>query len=232
MTFKKKLRGYDPAEVDKYIEETAAQERQIRTAQKERIDELSDENYTLRQQLRQYQTDEQAISKSLIASQNLAQEMKFDAEKYSDLVLTRAKIFYATWRAYAQTLISSLSAEEVAEFNKLQHKIENVINAYEGKDVEREIEESKSAAATALAVERQANFANAGVAEQTNSADEQKQQVRAVDVTPSEATMGTSSNPITKIEKAADQVIDLKELTRTDLSLEELCAQLGLTVNK
>ena len=211
MTFKKKHRGYDPAEVDKYIEETAKNEHKIRTAQKERIDELTDENYALRQQLHQYQTDEQAISKSLIVSQHLAQEMKFDAEKYSELVLSRAKIFYATWRAYAQTLISSLSTEEVAEFNKIQRKIEDLINAYEGKDIAKELEKS----------------------EFEKVAPEKKVIAKHVaDIKPSQATMGTFANPITKIEKVADQAIDLRELTRTDLSLEELCAELGLTVRK
>ena len=206
MTFRKRHRGYDPAEVDKYIEETAAKERQIRTAQKERIDELSDENYNLRQQLKKYQDNEAAISESLIASQNLAREMKFDAEKYSELVLTRAKIFYATWRAYAQTLISSLSPEEVVEFNKLQRKLEHIINAYEGKDVAREVDEGK------YNVNAQPQTATAAA-----NAEQQTQ---------------ATNNPISRIEQAADQVIDLRELVRPEMSLEELCAELGLTVQK
>ena len=203
MTFKKKYRGYDPAQVDKYIEETAAKEREIRTAQKERIDQLSEENHTLRQQVKKYQEDEEAISKALIISQNLAKEMKYDAEKYSALVLRRAKIFYATWRAYSQILISSLSPEEVAEFNKLQRKIEDIINAYEGKDIAKEVDEGKydpnnvAAAATAKPKKKVAN-----------------------------------SNPITKIEQEAEQVIDLAEITNTDLTLEDICAELGLTVKK
>ena len=218
MTFKKKHRGYDPAEVDKYIEKTAAHEQEIRVAQKERIDELTDENYTLRQQLKKYQEDEEAISQSLIASQNLAQKLKFDAEKYSDIVLTRAKIFYATWRAYAQTLISSLSPEEVTEFNKLQRKIEDVINAYEGKDIAKEVEEKE------LSSTKKEQDAAATVSTQ-------KQSQPATKATASRIT-GAYGNPIAKVEQAADQVIDLNELIRTDLSLEELCDELGLTGKK
>ena len=141
MGFKKVFRGYDPEEVDKFVADTAARDKVIRSAQKERIDELTDENYTLRQQLKQYQADEQAISKSLIASEQLAQELKNDAEKYSNLVLSRAKIFYAAWRAYSKTLIAALSAEEVREFNKLQKKLENTINAYEGSDDVKKVAE-------------------------------------------------------------------------------------------
>lgn len=231
MNFKKVFRGYDPAEVDKYIADTASKEQQLRVAQKERIDELSDENHTLRQQITQYQTDEQAISKSLVASQKLAQELKYDAEKYSDLVLSRAKIFYATWRAYAQTLLAALSPEEVAEFNKIQRKIEDIINAYEGKDVAKEMDEREKLHASYSAVA--ASDTATEPKTQVKIEQPSEPQTRAdVDVTPSETTMGIYANPIKKVEQAADQVIDLRELTKVDMSLEDLCAELGLTVKK
>ena len=212
MNFKKVFHGYDPKEVDKYIAEIESRDKNTCSNQKERIDELKDENYTLREKLKQYQTDEQAISKSLIVSQRLAEDLKFDAEKYSDLVLSRAKIFYATWRAYSQTLISSLSQQEVEEFNKLQRKIEDVINAYEGKDVAREMEES--------------------VIEQVMPTSEVASVRAKPDVKPSESTMGTYANPISKIEQVSEATIDLRELARSDLSLEDLCAELGLTAKK
>ena len=134
MKFKRVFRGYDPAEVDRQLTENANKEQQIRTAQKERIDELLEENRNLRTLVAKYQSDEQAISRSLIASQNLAQEVKLDADKYSELVLNRAKIFCASWRAYSRTLVASLTDVEIREFNFLQRKIENMIHAYEGSD--------------------------------------------------------------------------------------------------
>jgi len=146
ITFSKKFRGYDPQEVDKYIREKNEKESKLRASQKERIDQLADENYVLRQELKQYHADEQAIAQSLIESQNLAKELKGNAEAYSDLVLSRAKTFYATWRAYSQTLISSLSRDEVQAFNALQKKIEKLINAYEGKDVKAQAEAIEQAA--------------------------------------------------------------------------------------
>ena len=189
MNFKKVFRGYDPKQVESYIAETATKEQQIRTAQKERIDELSDENYALRQQLKQYQTDEQAISHSLIESQTLASKLREDADKYADAVLTRAKVFYATWRAYAQTLVYSLSADEVAEFNELQRKMEHAINDYEGN--------SSKVAATTIG-KHSAKTKTAGY-----------------------------TNPIRKVETAVN-AIELDELTKTDVSLEDICTELGL----
>ncbi|MCH5151321.1 MAG: DivIVA domain-containing protein [Clostridiales bacterium] len=214
MGFKKIFRGYDPEEVDKFLADTAAHEKSIRSAQKERIDELSEENYTLRQQLKQYQADEQAISKSLIASQQLAQELKNDAEKYSDLVLSRAKIFYAAWRAYSKTLVAALSTEEVREFNKLQKKLENTINAYEGSDVAKEVEEE-------LALNRAAVATTAPTQQTVGKTTKTARNTVA-------PTVNAFDNPIDKVEQAAEQAIDLKELTQPQQSLEELCQELGL----
>ena len=236
MIFKKVFRGYDPNQVDKYLAEIITKNKQVSAEQRERIDQLCDENQALREQIKQYQTDEQAISKSLIASQNLAQELKFDAEKYSDLVLSRAKMFYATWRAYSQTLISSLSAEEVEEFNKLQKRIEEVINSYEGREAPAKTatnkHNAKQTAATVSQTGVQPPDIDADDAPQPISQEELQQARQIVDVTPSETTMGIYANPIKKVEQAADQVIDLRELTKPDMSLEELCIELGLIGGK
>ncbi|MBQ2711190.1 MAG: DivIVA domain-containing protein [Clostridia bacterium] len=201
MQFSKSFRGYNPQQVDKYIAETAQRERDIRVAQKDRIDQLTEENATLTEQLRQYQQDEQAISKSLIETQKLVEEMRGDAERFSQLVLARAKLFYASWRAYSKTLVATLSAEEVEAFNKIQKKLECIINAYEGKDVASELSQMAK-----------------------NIRQSTEQSVSATDVIPSQTTMGTYKNPI----KVVEQAIDLRELATTDLNLEEICKDLGL----
>lgn len=224
MSFKKVFKGYDPTEVDKFIAETAAHEKVIRTNQKERIDELSEENYNLRQQIKQYQLDEQAISKSLISSQQLAQELKNDAQQYSDLVLSRAKLFYATWRAYSKTLIASLSAEEVREFNKLQKKLENIINAYEGGDVVQEVEEELASSNKLQAVATTAEQSEP--VEQTPAPSAPKK-AKSSAKNARKATTDAYANPINKVEEAS-QAIDLRELTQTDQTLEDICAELGL----
>lgn len=141
MEFKKKFKGYDPAQVDAYLKDLKEKEGKIRTAQKERMDALADENYVLRQELKKYHANEFAIAQALIESQNLAKEVKGNADKYSALVLGRAKIFYATWRAYAQTIISTLTREELQAFNALQKRIEDIINAYEGENVQSQMQE-------------------------------------------------------------------------------------------
>ena len=187
MKFKMVLRGYDPKEVDKHLADTSAKEQEIRVAQKERIAELSEENRALKKLVKQYHADEQAISSSIIASQNLAQVVRLDADKYSEFVLTRAKIFCASWQAYSQTLIAALTDEEVRAFNAIQKKIESLIVDYENRG-------AKEAAATEAKNDENCVF----------------------------------SNPISRIEGASEQIIDLNELVTPTQSLEEICIELGV----
>lgn len=137
MKFNKVFRGYDPKQVDNYVAEQEKKHKEVGSSQKRRIDELADENAELRAVIAKYREDESAISKALIASNKLASELKGDAEKFSELTLSRAKIFYATWYAYSQTFVSALSGEEVRQFNLLKLKVERIINAYEGQNVQQ-----------------------------------------------------------------------------------------------
>lgn len=242
MKFTRVFRGYDPKQVNKYVEELENKESQLRAAQKQRIDELADENYALRKQVEQYKTDEQAISKALVDSQKLATELQNNAEKLSDLTLSRAKIFYATWHTYAETLIATLSDEEVRSFNRLKEKIEKIIDAYDGKSVRqfatevaadvRGVEYSGSAAAVqAKPIEKQPDVAVIVEAKNQPVAPEKRQSAAPSEETrnslPSEKTMGIFANPVTKVEQAA-HVIDLRELVMPTDSLEDLCRDLGL----
>lgn len=135
MKFDKVFRGYNPQQVDKFLEETEKKHNEQLAVQRQRLDEFADENWTLRKQVEKFKSEEEAISQSLVESQKLAEKIQNDAEKFSQMTLLRAKIFYSAWHGYSQTLVSSLSDEEVAEFNAFKKKIEDVINAYDGGDV-------------------------------------------------------------------------------------------------
>ncbi len=138
MTFNKVFRGYSPEQVDSYLSELEKKHADALALQRQRIDEFADENWALRKQVEKYKADEDAISQSLVESQKLAEQTQNDAEKYSQLTLLRAKIFYAAWHAYAQTLVATLSDEEVKVFNQTKAKIERLINSFEGGDVAKD----------------------------------------------------------------------------------------------
>ena len=228
MKFKKVLSGYSPKQVDEYLRDLTQKHEQVRLAQKQHLDELTEENYQLRQKVKQFEQDEQAISKSLIESQKLASELKNDAVRFSELVLSRAKVFYATWQAYAKTLVATLDDQELLQFGRLMAKIERLINAYEGKNVHSDVK-------TIVDKARQTDVVETPIDQPQEQADDAQTEVAATDtppvetpdLAPSATTMGVYANPIDKVEQAG-QVIDLRELTKVDDSLEQLCVDLGL----
>ena len=228
MKFKKVFNGYSPKQVDEYIQQLTQKHEQVRLAQKQYLEELTEENYQLRHKVKQYQQDEQAIAKSLIDSQKLADELKNDAVRFSELVLSRAKVFYATWQAYAKTLVATLDEQELIQFNRLMAKIENIINAYSGRNVQTDVQ---SVVDKAHQIDDDTDVATT-VAPTTDVAEPTPEQpsqpiAESPDLAPSATTMGVYANPIGKIEQAG-QVIDLRELTIVDDSLEQLCKDLGL----
>lgn len=210
--FKKALFGYDTKQVDQHVQALTEQNQAILPL-RERVEELREENESLRLLVKKYQDDEQAISKSLVESQKIADELRGDAKQFAEITLSRAKIFYATWTAYSKTLVASLSAEELKQFNQLKRKIEQVINAFEGKNVAEFGEKIATASADETAVSTHA------VATSTTDAKAE--------------TVGASSqNPLDKISQESGQVIDLRELLCPEESLAELCQDLGLPVKK
>ncbi len=130
MKFDKSFRGYDVAQVDSYVATQQQHFEQVTAAQKQRIFELSDQNEQLKSQLLQYQLDEKAIKESLIESNKLALQLKNDAEKYSRVVLQRAKVFYATWQAYAKTMLNGFTVQEMEQFNQMLKKVEQLMQNY------------------------------------------------------------------------------------------------------
>ena len=130
MKFDKSFRGYDVAQVDNYLKAQQERFEQVSSTQKQRIFELSDQVEQLQNQLAQYQLDEKAIKESLIESNKLALQLKDDAEKYSRVVFQRAKVFYATWQAYAKTMLNGFSSQEMEQFAQMLKKIEQLMANY------------------------------------------------------------------------------------------------------
>ncbi len=206
MTFNRVFKGYDPQQVDKYIQENAAKENSLHAAQKQRIDELADENAELRKQVEKYKQDEKAISQSLIDSQRLAEKLKNDAEQFSELTLLRAKIFYSAWHAYSQTLVASLSDEEVRQFNELKRKMEKIINAYDGGDI--------------------ADFAERA----TTKANDMESPATTNPIDKVEAAAATQAAETADEGIGEEPSIDLSELMKPSESLSDICKDLGLGV--
>lgn len=238
MEFKKVFRGYAPKEVDKYIAETAERETSTRRAQKERIDELLEENINLRDRITELQRRQNDVGEVLIVAQKVANDIEQHAKDYADRALVEAKKFYATWQAYSKTIVASFTEDELAAFTNLERKIGDVIANYErklkGKDAGAEAAENAAPAEIAAKGEakpRKRKLSPDDFAKQMEAAAEEltaaskSMQSQAAKTEPKRKK---SENPISRVEEASGQSIDLRELIRPEQSLEELCSDLGL----
>lgn len=233
MEFKKVFRGYDPKQVDKYIAETAERESATRSAQRDRITELTDENYNLRERIVELQRRQNDVGEALIVAQRVASEIERNAKDYADRALLEAKKFYATWQAYSKTIVASFTDDEVASFNALERKIGEVIANYErklkGDDAPRKSKPSRKMTPDEFVrkMEQTADELNAR-AQRAESETETVGNAVATDVSDGNSSKPKSANPIKRVEEASGQSVDLMELLRPEQSLEDLCSDLGL----
>ena len=88
MAFRTKLRGYDPEEVNRFLEEVA-----------QTVEELNRDNGTLReragmleQQVVELKRTETTLSSTLVSAQSLAEDVKRSAQRDADLIVKEAEL--------------------------------------------------------------------------------------------------------------------------------------------
>jgi cell division initiation protein len=136
-TFKRALRGYDPVEVDEFLDRVA----DSLQAYAERCVELERELERLKEQIREYKGMRDSLQEALLMAQKSADERVKAAEKQAEAIVAEA-------RAQAERLLkevedhSNVIKEEmsrlqrakqdfVAEFRALLTRYQNLID-YEG----------------------------------------------------------------------------------------------------
>jgi cell division initiation protein len=87
-TFKKKLQGYDPADVDQFLDEvieTLEDESQHRAALEAEISDL-------KERISHFKSMEESLQNTLLLAQRTADEVKASAHKEADLIRAEAKV--------------------------------------------------------------------------------------------------------------------------------------------
>ncbi|MHB1194038.1 MAG: DivIVA domain-containing protein [Longimicrobiales bacterium] len=122
--FKKLMRGYDPQEVDVFLELVA-----------ERLEILVRENMLLRertealqQQVASWSGREKAVQEALVTAQELRSEMKTQAQRQADFVMTEAQ-------AEARRQLAEVEAEIRTRYREAERKLDQAQDALE--EVER-----------------------------------------------------------------------------------------------
>ena len=95
--FNRTLRGYDPEEVNNFLDKVISQVEVMVNEMKEkdtRISELElleSENRSLREKLEQYERMEGTVNKAIVMAQRTGDQMRLSAQKEADTIVENAK---------------------------------------------------------------------------------------------------------------------------------------------
>ena len=118
--FKKILRGYDPQEVDGFLEMAADQ---LEALVRENI-QLRERTEALQHQVASWSGREKAVNEALVTAQELRSEMKTHAQRQADLVLAEAQ-------AEARRQLAESEAEVRVRFRDAERRLEKARDALE-----------------------------------------------------------------------------------------------------
>jgi cell division initiation protein len=118
--FKRGMRGYVDAEVDEFLDEVADEFERLF---KENID-LAERCETLQEKIDHYRTLEETLQKTLVSAQRSAEELKTNAQKEAQLILSEAELkarqmvneSYADKQAIEKNIVVLKSSEEDFRF--------------------------------------------------------------------------------------------------------------------
>lgn len=95
--FNRTLRGYDPTEVNNFLDKVIKQveimvgELNEKDEKIARLESLNDENEALREKLDQYRRTEETMNKAIMMAQKTGDQMRLQAAREGDLIIDNAK---------------------------------------------------------------------------------------------------------------------------------------------
>jgi len=142
--FKRGMRGYVDGEVDEFLDEIADEFERLF---KENI-ELSERGEALQEKLDQYRNLEETLQNTLVAAQRSAEELKANAQKEAQLMLSEAELkarqmvnqSYADKQAVEKQIVVLRSSEEDFRF-----KFRSLLEGYTKQLAEADAESRKAA---------------------------------------------------------------------------------------
>lgn len=95
--FNRTLRGYDPVEVNQFLDQVIRQvekmvnEMKDKDARIKELEALEDENIALKEKLVQYTRTEETLNKAILMAQKTSDQMRLAAHRESELIVDDAK---------------------------------------------------------------------------------------------------------------------------------------------
>ncbi len=106
-TFQRKVRGYDPEEVELYLRSVAEELQRIGVENAE----LREKNAHLEQRVEDFKTRERTLQETMVTAQRMTDELREKTTTESDLMIKEARIKAERMLAQAQEQLGDIEAE-------------------------------------------------------------------------------------------------------------------------
>lgn len=129
-------KGYNPEQVDKFINSLTLKYEEKLSEQKDRVFALKKENGSLKERLETYEQKDKQISKALIFAVEKAEQIEVSARKIYDLEVRRIRLLYNKWKDLLVELENSCpsilaNGQLQLDFNEFDNNIQAVIKQNE-----------------------------------------------------------------------------------------------------
>lgn len=202
--FRKVLRGYDEKEVNVFLTKLNDNFASVSQEQKERIDELKEQNEKLAEELSVYRKKEKLIERTLTEATRRAEDIESELKTQYALEIERLKIFQAKWTNCYEELKNKYHFDK--DVNNMESLVINTKQTLIDKLGRLNI------ILPHLESEEQMQF------------DSESERITKLQEEQADRLVSELKNQI----KELDEEIDYKEALTPKKSLEELCREIGL----
>lgn len=202
--FRKVLRGYDEKEVNVFLTKLNDNFASVSQEQKERIDELKEQNEKLAEELSVYRKKEKLIERTLTEATRRAEDIESELKTQYALEIERLKIFQAKWTNCYEELKNKYHFDK--DVNNMESLVINTKQTLIDKLGRLNI------ILPHLESEEQMQF------------DSESERITKLQEEQADRLVSELKNQI----KELDDEFDYKEALTPKKSLEELCREIGL----
>jgi len=202
--FRKVLRGYDEKEVNVFLTKLNDNFASVSQEQKERIDELKEQNEKLAEELCVYRKKEKLIERTLTEATRRAEDIESELKTQYALEIERLKIFQAKWTNCYEELKNKYHFDK--DVNNMESLVINTKQTLIDKLGRLNI------ILPHLESEEQMQF------------DSESERITKLQEEQADRLVSELKNQI----KELDEEFDYKEALTPKKSLEELCREIGL----
>ncbi|MDD7457655.1 MAG: DivIVA domain-containing protein [Clostridia bacterium] len=202
--FRKVLRGYDEKEVNVFLTKLNDNFASVSQEQKERIDELKEQNEKLAEELSVYRKKEKLIERTLTEATRRAEDIESELKTQYALEIERLKIFQAKWTNCYEELKNKYHFDK--DVNNMESLVINTKQTLIDKLGRLNI------ILPHLESEEQMQF------------DSESERITKLQEEQADRLVSELKNQI----KELDEEFDYKEALTPKKSLEELCREIGL----